>query len=123
MDEARKQFDFATDFLIFVTACFFALGGISRVAVMQESLHHSLMDKGLFVVTEDYELCHTGEELLAMLCLSDNGISSLVINGTVFEGNISSAIGLISAEERYSINRKTDENGKLVLFIDETEMG
>ena len=52
MKEVRKQLDFAADFLIFVTACFFALSGCSQITAMQDTLHRGLVEKGMEQVAE-----------------------------------------------------------------------
>lgn len=121
MNEARKYIDFAADFLIFVTACFFILTGISKVSMMQETLHRGLTDKGLSGITEDYGMYRTGEELVALLSLPE-GLSAVVVDETVVEGSVVNAIDLLSFEKFYTVERTMDEHGKITLVIQEAEV-
>ena len=121
MNEARKYIDFAADFLIFVTACFFILSGVSRVSMMQETIHQGLTNKGLSGIMEDYSMYRTGEELVALLSLPE-GLDAVIVNETVVEGSVTSIIGLLSQEEIYSVERMMDERGKITLIIRKVEV-
>lgn len=116
MNTARKFLELAADFLIFVVACFFILSGMSQVSAMQEALHRGLADKGMSQLVEYPVSCSTGEELIALFCYPE-GIDKAVIDGNVFEGNLQSCMGHITASVTYSVNRIVEEDGTVCLEV------
>lgn len=112
----RKYIDFAADFAIFVSACFFIVSGVSRISMMQESLHHSLSDKGMSVILEDETVYISGDELIAQLSFPQ-GIQKVELDGAVFTGDIRNAASSVLCGGQYLVVRNVDESGNVTLII------
>lgn len=116
MKIARKYLDFAADFVIFVAACFFIVSGVSRISIMQETLHNSLSDKGLNIVLEAELNEVTGVELIAQLCYPE-GFEVVLIDGVRYEGDLREVASCILVSGHYTVERNDDVDGSITLLI------
>lgn len=117
MGITRKYLDFAADFFIFVAACFFIVKGVSRISMMQENLHHSLLDKGMSIVFEEETVNITGCELIALLSFPE-GLGTVVVDGVSFSDDLRTSAAAIMGNRHYLVERVVDDNGNITLMID-----
>lgn len=116
MGAAKEVIDLVVDFIIFIAACAFTIGGFANTASVQNTLNNTLTDKGSSMIADAFPETHsTGEEMIAILLLPE-GISKVSVDGNVFTGNVMEAINYIVPNGIYEVEREYATDGLRLLI-------
>ena len=109
---AAKQFlDMAADFLMFIAACAFVIGGFSNTARIQTALDRSLTDKGTSVISDVNPSERVSAEEVAALLLFSDGMCRVTVDGVAYTTNRMDSIEAIQMDREYLITRESTSEG------------